>query len=101
MPRYSPFARKRARLQDRAGEQPYLVGRGGGRHEDELVTAGRRERRGVALDHLGADGGARRDLPGDVAEPVVVVQEIVVGLVAGTGPEREVGERELARLTRP
>jgi hypothetical protein len=43
-------------------------GQGRGADEDELVAAGRLERNGVALDHIGADGGARRDLLGDVAE---------------------------------
>jgi hypothetical protein len=67
VPRGSPGV-----LQHRTGEQLELVGRGCGADEDELVAAGRLERSGVALDYIGADGGARRDLLGDVAEPVVV-----------------------------
>src|ERR1700686_1272416 len=59
----APRARVFPRLQDRVGEQADLVGRGGGGDEYELVAAGRGERGGVALDHLGADGGARSDLP--------------------------------------
>jgi DNA-binding transcriptional MerR regulator len=91
---YLAAVRDPAGLPERgAGEQADLVGRGGGRDEDELVTAGRGERLGVALDHLGADGSARRDLTGHVAEPVVVVQQVVVGLVPGVAPEGEIGER--------
>jgi len=64
-----------------------LFGRGRGADENELVAAGRLERSGVALDHIGADGGAGRDLLGDVAEPVVEVQDVVIRLGAGGGPK--------------
>ena len=74
-------------LQHRAGEQLELVGRGRGADEDELVAAGRLERSGIALDHIGADGGARRDLLGDVAEPVVEAHDAVIRLSAGVGPK--------------
>ena len=72
-------------LQHRAGEHLKLAGRGRGADEDELVAAGRLERSGVALDHIGADDGARRDLPGDVAEPGAEVQDAVIRLSAGVG----------------
>ena len=70
-----------------AGEQLKPAGRGRGADEDELVAAGRLERSGVALDHIGADGGARRDPLGDVAEPVVEVQDAVIRQSAGVGPK--------------
>src|SRR5215218_4986766 len=85
---------------DGFGEQRDLIELRGTRNHDQLVTAALLEGRNIAPDHLLTHCCAGSDLVGELAKPTVVVLHVRVGLLPRPRPEREVGKRELARLTR-
>src|SRR5438132_596312 len=69
--------------------------------EHELVDARFLERRGVLLHGVGVLGRAAGDLLRAVAQPGVVVAQVLVGGPRRVGPEREVSERHSPRLALP
>src|SRR4029450_8150534 len=85
---------------DGLGEQRDLIELRGTRDHDQLVAAALLEGGNIAPDHLLTDCGAGSDLVSELAKPTVVVLHVRVGLLTRPRPEREVGKRELARLTR-